>query len=121
MPDPLTPAERQAIASYTGPINRIPTGVTGLQPAWEAIPLRQQINTSYKHAAAMRAIMIRRRDDERGYVPPMQILDGETTTQTVMRLRAEKRSTREIAGFLTLTSAGVHYHVRKAAKMEAGN
>jgi len=55
MPDALTPAERAAIASYTGPIRVIPQGVSGLPPETygAGIDYKRQAQTLYAEALAL--------------------------------------------------------------------
>ena len=116
MPDPITPSERAAIASYTGPIRKIPTGVSGIPNPWEGISWKDQIKRDMDHGKKVQAAMAKRRDAIRGPIPAMAVRDGETRTQTIARFKAEQRTHSEIARFFGITGAGVVYHLRRAAK-----
>ncbi len=65
MPDTLTPAEREAIARYTGPIRVIPRGVSGIPPeqCGKGQDYKNQNRTLWAEAAARgraRAAYLRR-------------------------------------------------------------
>ena len=97
MPDGLTPAEREAIARYTGPIRVIPRGVSGIPiedcgkgPDWRA-----QIAGGYRRKRAGR-----RPAATVAALPPMIRRDDETDQDAAKRLQRQGRTMREIADFL---------------------
>lgn len=96
MPDALTPAEREAIARYTGPIRVIPRGVSGLAEYGEAVPLRAQIAANFKTRR------VRRPAAAIAALPPMTRRDDETDQDAAKRLQRQGRTMREIAAFLSI-------------------
>lgn len=102
MPDQLTPAERDAIARYTGPVQIIPRGVSGLPPVdyGKGIDWRVQIKAQYVQPG--RKATGRRSSALVAALPPMVRNCDEDDATAARRLKRQGRTMREIAEFLEI-------------------
>ena len=107
MPDTLTPAERAAIAAYTGPIRVIPRGVSGLPAPWDVPTWEAQIKAAFDLGKSINAGMARAKAAREAAKPRMEILPGETRRETIQRLRVAGRTHREIGDFLSISHVTV--------------
>ena len=107
MPDTLTPAERAAIASYTGPVRVIPQGVSGLPAPWDVPTWKKQIKSAFDVGKSIKAGMAKSKAERQAAKPRMETMPGETRRETILRLRATGRTQREVGDFLGISHVTV--------------
>ena len=116
MPDALTPAERAAIAAYTGPVQIIPRGVSGLPPEeiGKGIDWRQQIKAGFDFGKMVKAGIERRQAERRASLPPMRERPGEDMGDGVRRMIEDGHKQADIARFYGVSRAAICKQARKA-------
>lgn len=115
MPDHLTPAERAAIEAYTGTVQIIPRGVSGLPAPWEAVSWKAQIKANFDQGKAVKAALARKRADAVAHIQPMKVRDGETRDDAIRRFAADGWTTREIGNFFGVSHVTAHKALKRAA------
>jgi hypothetical protein len=117
MPDTLTPAEREAIARYTGPVQIIPRGVSGIpvETYAQGISWKAQIKAAFDMGKAIKAGIARRNAERAAKLPAMCEREGEDMQAAVERMTAEGHTQADIARFFGVSRVAISKRVRKAA------